>query len=161
MPLSRPLHLCSKKPNIFAFPFHKYPTYSPVRCTDRLPHPTRSMLSKKIRVVPPLSKKRRLCVSLPSFCTTWRYFTYKISPWTPLYDPPRGLAYFCSSRGVPAYSQCPRSTKGDRCVSRYLQYPHSKICYIYHNRCPQDFRLNWPQNAKNDLPQKNASFLVP
>ena len=54
VPLSRPFHLCTTKPNIFAFPFHKCSTYSPVRCTDRLPHPTRSMLSKKIRVVPPL-----------------------------------------------------------------------------------------------------------
>ena len=44
VPLSRPLYLCSKKLNPFAFPFHKYSTYSPVRCTDRLPHPTRSML---------------------------------------------------------------------------------------------------------------------
>ena len=34
VPLSRPFHLCTTKPNIFAFPFHKYSTYSPVRCAD-------------------------------------------------------------------------------------------------------------------------------
>ena len=40
VPLSRPLHLCTKKPNLFAFPFHKYSTYSPVRCAVRLPSST-------------------------------------------------------------------------------------------------------------------------
>ena len=91
-----------------------------------LPHQV-NVIKKNQSRTPPIKKTTPIC--LPSFILPHvEIFHVQNIVLEPLYDPPRGLAYFDTSRGVPAYSQCPRSTEGDRCVSRYLQHPYSKIC---------------------------------
>ena len=149
VPLSRPLHLCTKKPNLFAFPFHKYSTYSPVRCAVRLPYPTRSMLSKKIRVVPPLSKKRRLYVSLPSFCPIWRYFTYKISSWSH-YMTPRGGWPILILRGVS--QPTPNAPEVPRAIGVCLDISNTHIPkYVHICNCPHPQNIRQKRNISPNL----------
>jgi hypothetical protein len=50
------------------------------------------------------------------------------------------VAYFDTSRDVPAYSQCPRSTEDSRCVSRYLQCPCALTFSYFHILRPQNVR---------------------
>ena len=103
-----------------------------------LPHQVNVIKNNQSRT-PPIKKTTPIC--LPSFVLPhMEIFHVQNIVLEPLYDPPRGLAYFDTSRGVPAYSQCPRSTEDSRCVSRYLQYPCASIFSYFHILRPQNIR---------------------
>jgi hypothetical protein len=65
---------------------------------------------------------------------------HETSPGRPQCDSHGRVAYFDASRGVPAYSQCPRSTEDSRCVPRHLQCPCALMFSYFHILRPQNVR---------------------